>query len=96
MVKHSMPLAMGWSLDFRFPIMLATTTILGITIAAALASYFPARRITRGDDSRRVADGVTMEEILIRLQGVEKVFEIGASTVRAIDHLDLGILRGSS
>ena len=35
-----------------------------------------------------------MHEILIRLQGVEKVFEAGASTVRAVDHLDLGILRG--
>ena len=35
-----------------------------------------------------------MSEILIRLQGVEKVFETGASTVRAVDHLDLGILRG--
>ena len=33
-------------------------------------------------------------EILIRLQGVEKVFEAGASTVRAVDHLDLGIFRG--
>ncbi len=48
MVKHSMPVAMGWSLDFRFPTMLALTTILAITAAAALASYFPARRITRG------------------------------------------------
>jgi len=37
---------------------------------------------------------MTMSEILIRLQGVEKVFEAGASTVRAVDHLDLGILRG--
>jgi putative ABC transport system ATP-binding protein len=35
-----------------------------------------------------------MTEILIRLQGVEKVFETGASTVRAVDHLDLGIFRG--
>ncbi len=35
-----------------------------------------------------------MQEILIRLEGVEKVFEAGASTVRAVDHLDLGILRG--
>jgi len=35
-----------------------------------------------------------MQEILIRLQGVEKVFGTGASTVRAVDHLDLGILRG--
>ena len=35
-----------------------------------------------------------MTEILIRLQGVEKVFEAGASTVRAVDHLDLGIFRG--
>jgi putative ABC transport system ATP-binding protein len=33
-------------------------------------------------------------EILIRLLGVEKVFEAGAGTVRAVDHLDLGILRG--
>lgn len=33
-------------------------------------------------------------DILIRLQGVEKVFEAGAGTVRAVDHLDLGILRG--
>ena len=33
-------------------------------------------------------------DILIRLQGIEKVFEAGASTVRAVDHLDLGILRG--
>lgn len=35
-----------------------------------------------------------MQEILIRLQGVEKVFEAGANSVRAVDHLDLGILRG--
>lgn len=35
-----------------------------------------------------------MHEILIRLDGVEKVFEAGAGTVRAVDHLDLGILRG--
>ena len=35
-----------------------------------------------------------MHEILIRLEGVEKVFGTGASTVRAVDHLDLGILRG--
>ncbi len=48
MVKHSMPVAMGWSLDFRFPATLALTTFLAITIAAALAAYFPARRITRG------------------------------------------------
>jgi putative ABC transport system permease protein len=48
MVKHSMPVAMGWSLDFRFPVALAFTTMLAITAAAALASYFPARRITRG------------------------------------------------
>jgi putative ABC transport system permease protein len=48
MVKHSMPVAMGWSLDFRFPATLAATTLLAITTAAALAAYFPARRITRG------------------------------------------------
>ena len=30
----------------------------------------------------------------IRLQGVEKVFGAGPATVRAVDHLDLGILRG--
>ena len=35
-----------------------------------------------------------MQEILIRLQGVEKVFGTGAGIVRAVDHLDLGILRG--
>lgn len=35
-----------------------------------------------------------MTEILIRLQGVEKLFGVGASTVRAVDHLNLGILRG--
>jgi putative ABC transport system ATP-binding protein len=35
-----------------------------------------------------------MQEILIRLQGVEKVFGAGANAVRAVDHLDLGILRG--
>jgi putative ABC transport system ATP-binding protein len=35
-----------------------------------------------------------MAEILIRLQGVQKVFGTGANTVRAVDHLDLGILRG--
>jgi len=35
-----------------------------------------------------------MHEILIRLQGVEKVFGAGVNTVRAVDHLDLGILRG--
>jgi len=33
-------------------------------------------------------------EILIRLEGIEKVFEAGSGTVRAVDHLDLGILRG--
>lgn len=48
MVKYSMPVAMGWSLDFRFPTILAITTLIAITGAAALASYFPARRITRG------------------------------------------------
>lgn len=48
MVKHSMPIALGWSLDFQFPSMLALTTLVAITVAAALASYFPARRITRG------------------------------------------------
>lgn len=48
MVKHSMLVAMGWSLDFRFPVALATSTILAITVVATLASYFPARRITRG------------------------------------------------
>jgi len=48
MVTHSMPVAMGWSLEFRFPTALAATTLLAITIAAALAAYFPARRITRG------------------------------------------------
>jgi putative ABC transport system permease protein len=47
MVKHSMPVAMGWSLDFRFPIILAITTLMAVTLAAALAAYFPARRITR-------------------------------------------------
>jgi hypothetical protein len=39
---------MGWSLTFQFPTFLAASTILSIAIAAALASYFPARRITRG------------------------------------------------
>lgn len=48
MVKYSMPVAMGWSLDFRFPYLLAISTVFAITLAAALASYFPARRITRG------------------------------------------------
>lgn len=48
MVKHSMPIALGWSLDFQFPGTLALTTLIAITLAAALASYFPARRITRG------------------------------------------------
>ncbi|MEB2286097.1 MAG: FtsX-like permease family protein [Myxococcales bacterium] len=48
MVKHSMLVAMGWSLDFRFPVVLALTTLVAITIAAALAAYFPARHITRG------------------------------------------------
>ncbi|MCC6766372.1 MAG: ABC transporter permease [Deltaproteobacteria bacterium] len=48
MVKHSMPVAMGWSLDFRFPLVLALTTLIAITVAAALAAYFPARQITRG------------------------------------------------
>ena len=48
MVKHSMAIALGWSLDFSFPISLAITTLIAITVAAALASYFPARRITRG------------------------------------------------
>jgi hypothetical protein len=43
-----MTVAMGWSLEFRFPLMLAATTLLAITVAAALAAYFPARRITRG------------------------------------------------
>jgi putative ABC transport system ATP-binding protein len=35
-----------------------------------------------------------MNEILIRLQGLEKVFDAGGVPVRAVDHLDLGILRG--
>jgi putative ABC transport system permease protein len=48
MVTYSMPIAMGWSLEFRFPAALAATTLLAITIAAALAAYFPARSITRG------------------------------------------------
>ena len=48
MVTHSMPVATGWSLDFSFPRLLAVTTLIAITVAAALASYFPARHITRG------------------------------------------------
>src|SRR5262249_16304460 len=48
MVTHSMTVAMGWPLDFRFPLFLAASTLGAITLAAALASYFPARRITRG------------------------------------------------
>ncbi len=48
MVRHSMPVAMGWSLEFSFPFALAATTIVAITAAAALAAYFPARRITHG------------------------------------------------
>lgn len=35
-----------------------------------------------------------MREILIRFDGVEKVYAAGAGSVRAVDHLDLGILRG--
>lgn len=57
MVKHSMPVAMGWSLDFRFPFMLALTTLIAITVAAALAAYFPARQITRGN----ILAGLQME-----------------------------------
>ncbi len=57
MVKHSMPVAMGWSLDFRFPVLLAFSTLVAITLAAALASYFPARRITRGS----ILAGLQME-----------------------------------
>jgi putative ABC transport system permease protein len=57
MARHSMPVAMGWSLDFRFPVPLAISTMLAITVAAALASYFPARRITRGT----ILSGLQME-----------------------------------
>ncbi len=57
MVAYSMPVAMGWSLDFRFPLVLAITTVIAITLAAALASYFPARRITRGT----ILSGLQME-----------------------------------
>jgi putative ABC transport system ATP-binding protein len=35
-----------------------------------------------------------MAEILIHLQGVEKIYNPGVNEVRAVDHLDLGILRG--
>jgi putative ABC transport system permease protein len=48
MVTHSLVVAMGWSLTFRFPAQLAVTTLVAIAIAATLAAYFPARRITRG------------------------------------------------
>lgn len=48
MVRFSMPVALGWTLDFRFPVLLAFSTLVAITAAAALAAYFPARQITRG------------------------------------------------
>ncbi|MCC6850002.1 MAG: ABC transporter permease [Deltaproteobacteria bacterium] len=48
MVAYSMPATMGWSLHFVFPTMLALTTLIAVTVAAALAAYFPARQITRG------------------------------------------------
>lgn len=48
MVRFSMPVALGWTLDFRFPTLLAASTLVAITAAAALAAYFPARQITRG------------------------------------------------
>lgn len=48
MVTHSLTVAMGWSLTFRFPFFLAASTMFAVAVAAMLASYFPARRITRG------------------------------------------------
>lgn len=47
MVTHSLTVAMGWSLSFRFPFSLAASTLLAVAAAAMLASYFPARHITR-------------------------------------------------
>jgi len=44
-------------LEFTFPTVLALTTLLAITIAAALAAYFPARRITRDN----ILAGLQME-----------------------------------
>ena len=49
MVTHSMPVAMGWSLDFRFPIMLAATDDSSPSRwPPPSPPTFPARRITRG------------------------------------------------
>jgi putative ABC transport system permease protein len=48
MVTHSIRVAMGWSLDFTFPVSLAASTLVTIAIAAAAAGYFPARRLTAG------------------------------------------------
>jgi putative ABC transport system permease protein len=48
MVTHSLRIDTGWSLDFRFPLGLAISTMIATTSAAALAGYLPARRITAG------------------------------------------------
>ena len=57
MVKHSLRIDMGWSLDFRFPVVLALSTMLLTTLAAAAAGYLPARRITAG----KILPGLQME-----------------------------------
>ena len=49
MVMHSIRTAMGWSLQFEFPVGLAAATIVAITAVAAAAGYSPARRISAGN-----------------------------------------------
>ncbi len=49
MVTHSIRTAMGWSLQFDFPVGLAAATIVAITAVAAAAGYLPARRISAGN-----------------------------------------------
>ncbi len=57
MVTHSLTVAMGWSLGFRFPSYLAATTLIAVSVAATAASYFPARRIT----AEAILAGLQME-----------------------------------
>jgi len=47
MATHSIRVAMSWSLDFSFPLMLASTTAIAIVTASALSGYLPARGITK-------------------------------------------------
>jgi putative ABC transport system permease protein len=48
MVTHSTRIYTGLFFDFSFPVALAASTLVAITLAAAAAGYIPARRITAG------------------------------------------------